>query len=258
MALALRLANSLENHPFVVRLCRHARVSEADTAAIRQAIQREAIVKSKRELVIEGYENRTLSIVSRGFAVRYKLLHNGKRQILRIVLPGDMIGLPSSFFERASYSVTSVTNMEVQCVSLRRLVALCHRRPNIAIAMLWLAAEEMASYADHVTEIGRRTPLERTAHFLLEFHARLRLVGCATEKRFEIPFSQEIIGDMLGLSAPHVNRMLRQLSTERLISIQRRFVTIEDPGGLQLLGQFQPNIVVPVPVAAGDCGATEP
>jgi CRP-like cAMP-binding protein len=246
----LRLvADPLQSHPFVMKLNRHLTPSQMDLDSLREATECERLIRKKRDIMVEGYECRELYIVECGFAVAYKLLRTGKRQILNVVLPGEIIGLPGSFFDRSAYSVMSLTDMKLQVFKLKTLVDLCDRRPNLALSVLWLGAAQLAIYAEHISDIGRRTPLERVAHFLLEMRARLMAVGCATEKTFEMPLSQELIGDLLGLSAPHVNRMLQQLRSEHLITMSGHSITIEDVDQLQFLGQFQHSILKQVPIS---------
>src|SRR5581483_4806985 len=88
-------------HPFVTRLLSHVDLSAADLDSLDGIIDGELTIRKRRDLVIDGYEYRKLCFVKEGYAVRYKLLRNGKRQILNVVLPGDIIGLPGSFYERA-------------------------------------------------------------------------------------------------------------------------------------------------------------
>jgi len=78
------------------------------------------------------------------------------------------------------------------------------------LALGWLAVHEATTYAEHFVDIGRRTAIERVAHFLLEIHARLAAVGRAAATAFDLPLSQEIMSDALGLSVPHINRMLAE------------------------------------------------
>ena len=92
---------------------------------------------------------------------------------------------------------------------------------------------------------GVESPLERIAHFLLEMHVRLQAVGHASENSFEIPLSQEGIGDAVGLSAPHVNRMLSELKSEGLIAMDGREFRILDRAALQILAEFDPSYLVP-------------
>lgn len=237
----VRLTKPLgESDPLVHRLRQYASLDETDIAGLRAVVERELTIRMKRDVILEGYEARKLHVVERGVAARYKLLPNGKRQVLSIILPGDIIGMPSAFFRSAPYSVTTLSDVTVQVISLAKFLDLCRCVPSLAIAMLWCTAHELAVYAGHIVDLGRRPPLERVAHFLLELHSRLQAVGHAAADGFEMPLSQEIIGDLLGLSAPHVNRMLHQLKREGLISLEHRRVRFEDPEGLRLLARFEP------------------
>jgi CRP-like cAMP-binding protein len=105
------------------------------------------------------------------------------------------------------------------------------------------------SYGEHIVDIGRRTPIERLGHFLMELHARLSLVGRARGLTFELPFSQELMADALGLSAPHVNRMLARLRADGLVSMSDRHVRLHDIESLRLLAHFQPPDVTRIPRA---------
>jgi CRP-like cAMP-binding protein len=111
----------------------------------------------------------------------------------------------------------------------------------------WLAAQEAAIYAEHIVNLGRRTPTERLAHFLLEIHSRLLDVGLAEEASFDLPFSQEVMADVLGLSVEHLNRVMQQLRAERLITSRARIVELNDIPGLQRLAQYQPLVLAPIP-----------
>ena len=227
------------DRPFVTRMLSYVTLTEPEIAEIRATFERHRAIKKGRDLILEGFETRELHIVVSGIAARYKTLANGKRQILRIVIPGDIVGMPSAFFETARYSVTAISDLVVETAALQNVLDLCYRIPRFAVGMLWYSQVELVQYADRIIDVGRRSPLERVARFLLELHGRLHSAGCAPEGGFEMPLSQEIIGDLLGLSAPHVNRMLRQLAAEHLIGIDRHRVTLQDRGGLQLLAQFE-------------------
>lgn len=81
---------------------------------------------------------------------------------------------------------------------------------------------------EHLVDIGRRNALERTAHFLLELGARLKLVGLGTNEGYDCPLSQYLLADALGLSVVHVNRVLRELREEGLLTFQKGRVTFDD------------------------------
>jgi CRP-like cAMP-binding protein len=239
--------SSLAGHPFLTRLSRFMTLSAADLASLERIIKSEHLIKKRRDLVIVGFEYRNLSFVKEGYAIRYKLLRNGKRQILNVVLPGDVIGFPISFFDRSMYSVVAVTDLTYNVCSLDAYTRLCYEEPRFGLALSWLAAYEAAIYAEHIVDLGRRTPVERLAHFFLEIHARLQAVGHAGQTTFDLPFSQQVMADVLGLSVPHLNRVLQQLRADRLVSIEARQVELTDRERLVALAHYQPFDLAPIP-----------
>jgi CRP-like cAMP-binding protein len=237
-------------HPFVARLKRYITLTGADIQELGQLIEHHATVEKRRDLVVDGYEYRKLCFVADGYGARYKLLRNGKRQILNVILPGDVIGMPGSFLERATYSVVAISEMRIHVCSIDAYVQLCYRRPQFGLALSWLAVHEAAFYAERIIDTGRRTPIERLAHFLLELHSRLALIGRAAPTGFDLPFSQEVMGDALGLSVPHLNRMLSQLRFEGLVTFANRRVEFPDLQAIHVRAQFQPLNLTRIPAMA--------
>ncbi len=242
--------NALDQHPFVARLTQLIDLKAAGLKALDDTIDGELVIRKRRDLIADGYEYRKLCFVKDGYAVRYKLLRNGKRQILNVILPGDIIGLPGSFYEKAVYAVTAITDLRMNVCSLDAYVQLCYRHPQFGLALSWIAVQEATTYAEHVIDVGRRTPIERLSHFLIELHARLKAVGRAEKARFTLPFSQEVIADVLGLSVPHLNRMMQQLRSEKLIADSERVIEFLDSAAIQTLAHYQPQALAPIPPQA--------
>jgi CRP-like cAMP-binding protein len=242
---------SLAQHPFVTRLSRLMTLRAADLKNLERIIEGERLVPKRSDLVIIGDEYRNLCFVKDGYAIRYKLLRSGKRQILNVILPGDVIGFPVSFFDRSIYSVVTVTDLTYNICSLGSYAQLCYDHPQFGLALSWLAAQEAAIYAEHIVDLGRRTPPERLAHFLLETHARLLAVGLAEKASFDLPFSQEVMADVLGLSVPHLNRVIQQLRADQLITSRSRNVELTDMTSLQTLAHYQPLQPAQIPVPTG-------
>jgi len=238
----------LNRHPFVARISQHVELGPDDLTSLDAIIDGELSIRRRRDLIVDGYEYRKLCFVKEGYAVRYKLLRNGKRQILNVVLPGDIVGLPGSFYQRAVYSVTAVTDLTMNVCALDAYVQLCYRRPQFGLALSWIAVQEATTYAEHIIDVGRRTPIERLSHFLLELHARLRAVGRAAETSFALPFSQEVMADVLGLSVPHLNRMMQQLRSEKLIANSERQIEFSEIGAMQAFAHYQPQHLTPIPL----------
>src|SRR5690242_12769613 len=99
---------SLSDHPFAARLSRLMKLSRADIRSLEFVLEEERLIKRRSDLVIVGHAYRNLCFVRGGYAIRYKVLRSGKRQILNVILPGDVVGFPVSFFDRSLYSVIAV------------------------------------------------------------------------------------------------------------------------------------------------------
>ena len=127
------------------------------------------------------------------------------------------------------------------------IVRLCYQRPQFGLALSWIAVQEATTYAEHIIDVGRRTPIERLSHFLLELYARLRAVGYAEENRFTLPFSQEVIADVLGLRVPHLNRMMQQLRAEKLIADSERQVEFSTSRRCRRWRTISRSTLMPIP-----------
>jgi CRP-like cAMP-binding protein len=243
-----RFAVSLENHPLVTKLSTFMTLSPEDLKSLGNVFEGERSIKKQRDLIVDGAEYRNLCFVKDGYAMRYKLLRNGKRQILSVILPGDVIGFPVSFFERSTYSVVALSDLKINICPLDAYVRLCFERPQFGLALSWLAVKEAAIYAERIVDIGRRTPVERLVHFLLELHSRLLTIGLAEKTSFNLPISQEVMADALGLSVPHLNRVMQHLRKEKLISDRARLVEFSDISSLQTLARYEPLVFARIPV----------
>jgi CRP-like cAMP-binding protein len=110
--------------------------------------------------------------------------------------------------------------------------------PRLGAAILWAASRDEAMVVEHLVSIGRRNAIERTAHFFMELGERMLLVGLSAETEFECPLTQYVLADALGLSAIHINRVLRQLRELSLLTVQHGTATIHDLQGLRKLSGF--------------------
>jgi CRP-like cAMP-binding protein len=216
-----------------------AGLSTEETAALGAMPWVSRPVPRSREIITEGRNYETLFVLLEGIAIRYRVLRDGRRQVLNVVLPGDFIGFPACFFESALYSVTALTDAVVCSVPFAVMLGLFERAPRLAAAIFWSFACEAAIYVEHLIDVGRRSALERVAHFLLELLTRLQVVGLADERSYHMPLTQELLGDALGLSVPHVNRTLRQLRGDGLVAIEEQRVTIIDIDALSALADFE-------------------
>lgn len=215
----------------------------AERVFLEEMQSRFEVVRSGIDIMSAGHGYRCLFVLSQGTAIRYKVLHDGRRQILNLVLPGDLIGFPGGLFDKSLYSIAAVDDAVVCPVPFDVLFNLFRSHPRLATAVFWQVGHESALFAEHLVGVGRRSAYERVAHLLLEFLTRLQEAGLAGERSCALPMTQELMADSLGLSVPHVNRTLRRLREDGLISLKGAHLTCLDVAALSRLAGFDgPNL----------------
>lgn len=224
--------------PFARKLGAFVALSGAELATLGALHSRRRSFAAGRDMLHEGQTKSSAYILASGWACAYKLLPSGSRQIVDFQIPGDFLGLRSLLFRTADHNVEPVTAVEASEVLMEDLLEAFNETPRLGTAVLWAASRDEAMVVEHLVGIGRRDAKERTAHFLLELNARLKLVGLTTNSGYACPLSQYMMADALGLSAVHVNRVLRELREAELVTFQHGKVTIHDFEGLVELADF--------------------
>jgi len=222
-----------------------APLSDEEIGVLRALHSEAHAVRRGHHVVTQGRECSGVWLLVDGFALRYKVLNDGQRQVFHVALPGDMLGYPACFFERALFSVVTLTEASVCALPFAELAALFHHQPRLGMALFWSSAGETAMFGERLAAIGRRGTCERVAHFILEMAFRLRAVGIGDGTSFRMPLTQEQIADVLGLSAPHVNRMLRRLREEGLIDVEESHIRLLDRAALAALADFDEAYLAP-------------
>ena len=214
-------------------------LSEPELKCLEDLQSKSVRVRSGKELVHEGQTGHMAYILQAGWACSYKLLPDGGRQIITFPLPGDCVGLRSVLLRTSDQSFSAWTDGVGSSVEGPRMMQIFNEFPRLAASILWAASRDEAMVVEHLVSIGRRNAIERTAHFFVELCERLQLVGLATESEFMCPLNQYVLADALGLSAIHVNRVLRQLRERELLTLKGRKVIIQDAGALKELAGYQ-------------------
>jgi CRP-like cAMP-binding protein len=222
------------------KLRMRAFLEPADCDAIRALPVRRRSYEPPAYIVREGASPiQFCSFVVSGFALRQKLAANGGRQIVSVQVPGDFLDLQHLFLKRADHNVQALTRLETVDIEREALQALALRHPAIGRA-LWVDALVDASiYREWVLNVGRRDARQRIAHLLCEFTARMEAAGLMERGTMcELPMTQEQLGDATGLTSVHVNRTLKALEGDGLISRDKRFITIADWDRMRAVADF--------------------
>ena len=174
-----------------------------------------------------------------GFSIRHKIVGSGHRQICAIHMKGDLVDLQNSLLGFADHSVQMLTAGEVAMIPREEIERIAFERPAIGRAM-WLDTLVDASvFREWIANIGRRDGRTRVAHLLCEFSLRLEIAGLGEQSNWELPMTQEQLGDATGMTAVHANRTIRSLDEEGLIErATPRSITIRDWKKLAAAGDF--------------------
>jgi CRP-like cAMP-binding protein len=216
-----------------LRAMPHFRPFTADELRFVSKFKRgEMVAEARSTILSEGSHSAQLFTLLSGWAFRYKMLDDGRRQILNYVLPGDLVGLQGSVAGAMDHSVEALS-AAVLCVFQRSdITTLYQQQPGLAFDITWLAAREERMLDDNLLSLGRRTAIERAAYLIALLYQRAAAVGIGRGKRLLIPISQQHVADTLGLSIVHTNKTLRKLSERNLIRWYDRACEVLDEKGL--------------------------
>lgn len=214
-------------------------LTAADEACLDELQAAPTHVKRGRELLQQGEKGHVAYVLQSGWGCSFKTTGGGGRQVITFPIPGDCVGFRSVLLRTSDHTFSALTDAVVSRVELARIMTVFNDFPRLGTALLWATSRDEAITVEHLASIGRRTAIERTAHFFLELWDRLHLVGLADEAGYDCPLTQYELADALGLSAIHVNRVLRELREVKLLTFQGRKVTFHDLPGLKVMAGYE-------------------
>jgi CRP-like cAMP-binding protein len=232
--------NTVDISPLTRKLSTFVALSANELAVLERLYQRRRTFVAGQDLVEQGQSKQAAYILASGWVCSYKIQPDGTRQIVDFQIPGDFLGLRSVLFRTSDHSFEPITQIQAAEVQAEELLEAFATTPRLATAVLWAASRDEAMVVEHLVGIGRRTSLARMAHFMLELGARLMLVGLGSRSGYACPLTQYHLADALGLSAVHVNRVLRQLRERGLVTFRDGWVTFDDHERLSELAGFDP------------------
>ena len=195
----------------------------------RAAIQRENAPRDRVRLMLDGV------------AVRYKALANGPRQIVGILVPGDLCDPFGLILPTADHAIGTLTSCTVASLRPQDILTVTQAHAAIAQALRWSSLAEEATLREWLLNVGQRPPAERIAHLFCELLVRLQVVGLASDNTYVLPMTQYDLAETTGLSMVHVNRTLQGLRGGGLIGLRSGRVTIPDVARLTAFCGFRDN-----------------
>lgn len=203
-----------------------------------QILRKEPAMERGVQWINEGSEIRRAYVITDGWAIRYKLLEDGRRQILNFLIPGDMVGYFALLFRTSVYAVEPLTPLTVHSFTPEKAFDTFRQSPQLSVALSWLAAQAERQLDEQLVRIGRRKATERMAHLLMELNYRLLRAGAPQQAAERFPLTQPLLADALGMSHIHTHRTFRELMSDGLVSLVEGKVVLRDRNALSRLAGF--------------------
>lgn len=226
---------------FINKLRGFADLTAREIAALEQATAHPRELGPKRDLIREGDQPGPVFVVLEGWALRYKVLPNGSRQIMAFLMPGDACDLHVSLLAAMDHSIQTIGHARVATIGRAAMDELMAEYPGIARAMYIAQLVDEGTLRAWIVSLGRRTSAERAAHLLLELFLRAVRVGITGRDTLELPLSQVVLADALGMTPVHINRVLQVLRRSGAIELQRGVLRIQDAPALTRIAGFDEN-----------------
>jgi len=220
------------------RLSHYAQISEGDVEGLAKLPHAIVTRGPGQTIVTVGEAVTQVFVIEEGWAMRHRMLSDGRRQIVNFMVPGDCFDLQALVNAKADHYVSTLTSVRLRTAPAAQFLAAVRARPTLATAFWWAAVQEESILREQIVRIGRRTARERVAHLILELHRRLLQTGAAKTDTLTLPLTRETMADSLGLSAVHISRTLSALRARKLIEATGRTIRLSDPTGLARLAHF--------------------
>jgi CRP-like cAMP-binding protein len=226
---------------FATKLAGLGALSDADLHLIDAEAAPARRVAAHRDLIREGDKPGPVFLILDGWACRYKVLPDGSRQIMAFMMPGDFCDLHAGVLDQMDHSIGTITDCQVVVIPRERMDALILATPALARAFWRTQLVDEGVLRAWIVSMGRRDAVQRIAHLMLELYVRMRNVGLVKGGRCNIPLTQTVLADALGLTPVHVNRVLRVLRERGAMTLGHGMLTVQDGASLARIAGFDDN-----------------
>lgn len=228
--------------PMVRKLAYWVPLDDVDRKALLALPHQLRTVEARQGVVREGERPTHSCVMLSGYSFRYKIVAGGARQIVSDHMKGDVVDLQNSLLGSADHSVEALVRSEIALIPREAVIALAFERPNVGYAMWYDTLVDGSVFREWIANVGWRDARTAMAHLLCELALRLKVAGLGQQTDYELPLTQEQLADALGLTAVHVNRTIKVLEADKLISrATSRSIIIGDWKKLAEAGDFNSN-----------------
>jgi CRP/FNR family transcriptional regulator len=210
-------------------------LERGDLNILRTMLPKERLFARGESILVAGEPHEYLYRIRTGWAARVRQIEDGRRQLITIFLPGDLCAVKCLLMNRQPDAIECLTPVTAHFTDQAEMRAMARLDPDVALRLMFQLAEDERRLHSWVTVLGRGDADEAMATFMLDLRARLRMVGLANGATFKLPMLQQQIGEHLGLTVVHVNRVLRRFRENGVLTLAKGVVTVHSPEKLRQL-----------------------
>ena len=226
---------------FARKLQSYASLSTDEVAMLSQATELGRKVAARQDLIREGDKPGPVFVVLEGWACRYKILPDGKRQIMAFLMPGDFCDLHAEVLDEMDHTIGTITPCRIATIPRELMEPLLTATPALTRAFWRAQLIDEGVLRAWIVSMGRRGSMERVAHLILELYVRMRNVGLTSAGSCDLPLTQIVLADSLGLTPVHVNRVLRALRKQGVMELGAGTLSLVNIQELVRIAGFDDN-----------------
>lgn len=224
----------------VAKLNQFEPLAADDVAALEAVAGDVKLFDHGEDMIRQGDDPKNVHLVLDGWACRYKVLPSGERHIIAYLIPGDLCDVNVTLLDAMDHSIGALSACRVLYLPRENLIDLIGRNVRLFRALWWCTMVDEAILREWLVNIGGRRADQRVAHLICEMLLRCRAVGLTSDHSFEIPLTQQELGDTMGVSAIHMNRSLQALRADGLIATEGRRYEVPNFRKLMEFAEFDP------------------
>ncbi len=218
-----------------------ADLSDSDRAGIDGLLQKPQCYNAGEDVRHQGERPEHVLLMLEGWAYRYKILRDGRKQIVGFLMPGDICDMHVFILKAMDHSIGVLSDAKIVQISPEQILKLCADCPTINRALWWSTLVDESIQREWLTNLGQRDAYNRIAHLFCELGVRMSQIGLRENSRFSLPLTQAELADTVGLTSIHVNRVLQRLRNEGHILLKDKQLTIYNFDELARVCDFTAN-----------------
>ena len=228
-------------NPLIKKLEQFTKLSDEDKRLLADAAHEVKEFGPRQDIIQEGDRPDSVHLILEGWAGRYKVLPNGDRPIIAYLIPGDLCDIHIALLNHMDHSIGTLSRCKVSFIAREKMKRLLEENGRLCRALWWATLVDEAILREWLVNMAHRSADQRLAHLICEMLLRSKAVGLTDDDSFDLPLTQEELGDTMGLSTVHVNRMFKELRGQGLITSKGKRINVNDVDRLFEFAEYDPN-----------------